>query len=254
MPELVIPLWAVALVFFGVAVAYASVGLGGGSNYAALLVLFGFSVVTIPNLSLLLNLIVTTVGSFNFVRRGHLRYALIAPFVLGSLPMAWIGGALQVPETVFRLLMAASLLVVLYRIFAPAQTALQMRLGRAQVIVISLLLGGLLGFLAGVIGIGGGIFLVPVILLLGMGSMQQAAACGVVFVWLNSLAGLISRSQHNFVDFGAYLPLIAAVLVGGALGSLIGSAQIDTRKLEKMLGVVIAVAVVLLLRSLLTPI
>ena len=82
--------------------------------------------------------------------------------------------------------------------------------------------------------------------------MKQAAACGVVFVWLNSLAGLVSRSQYNFVDFSAYLPLIVAVLLGGTIGSLIGSSKIDPNKLEKLLGLMIAVAVVLLLRSLFT--
>lgn len=251
MPDLIVPLWAVAVVFLFVAMAYASVGLGGGSSYAALLVVFGFSSASIPNLSLLLNLIVTTVSCVNFIRRGHLRIGLIAPFVISSLPLAWIGGALQLPEPAFKLLMAASLLVVLLRIFSRRDTPLNLRFSRGQVILLSLLVGALLGFLAGVIGIGGGIFLVPMILLLGMGTMQQAAACGVVFVCLNSLAGLISRSQYNFIDFGDYLPLIGAVLLGGAVGSLIGSSRIDPRSLEKVLGGVIVVAVFLLLRSLL---
>jgi len=103
-----------------------------------------------------------------------------------------------------------------------------------------------------VIGIGGGIFLIPAILLLGLGDMKQAAACGVVFVWLNSAAGLISRSQYNFVDFSGYLPLIVAVLLGGTIGSLIGSSKVESRSMEKVLGVVIVVAVFLLLRSLVT--
>jgi uncharacterized membrane protein YfcA len=252
MSEIILPMWAIAAVFLLVAVAYASVGLGGGSSYAALMVVFGFSSLSIPNLSLLLNLLVTTVSCFNFIRRGHLRIDLIAPFIVLSLPMAWLGGALQVPEQVFRLLMALSLVVVLVRIYAWNNTAIAHRFSRRQVVMIALALGAVLGFLAGVIGIGGGIFLVPAILLLGLGDMKQAAACGVVFVWLNSLAGLISRSQYNFVDFSNYLPLIVAVLLGGTIGSLIGSSRIESRSLEKVLGLVIVVAVVLLLRSLLT--
>lgn len=251
MSELILPIWAIAAVFLLIALTYAAVGLGGGSSYAALMIVFGFSSTSIPNLSLLLNLIVTTVGCFNFIRRGHLRWDLIAPFLVLSLPLAWLGGALQVPEQVFRLLMASSLLVVLFRIYAWRDTALRLRLDRRQALALALLVGAVLGFLAGVIGIGGGIFLVPAILLLGLGTIKQAAACGVVFVWLNSLAGLISRSQYNFVDFSAYLPLIIAVLIGGAAGSLIGSSKIDSQKLEKLLGLVIFVAVVLLLRSLL---
>jgi uncharacterized membrane protein YfcA len=187
MSEIILPMWAIAAVFLLVAVAYASVGLGGGSSYAALMVVFGFSSLSIPNLSLLLNLLVTTVSCFNFIRRGHLRIDLIAPFIVLSLPMAWLGGALQVPEQVFRLLMALSLVVVLVRIYAWNNTAIAHRFSRRQVVMIALALGAVLGFLAGVIGIGGGIFLVPAILLLGLGDMKQAAACGVVFVWLFEL-------------------------------------------------------------------
>ncbi|MCP4283731.1 MAG: sulfite exporter TauE/SafE family protein, partial [Gammaproteobacteria bacterium] len=215
MNEIVISMWGIAAVFLLVAIAYASVGLGGGSSYAALMVVFGFSSLSIPNLSLLLNLLVTTVSCFHFIRRGHLRLDLITPFIILSLPMAWLGGALQVPEHVFRLLMALSLLVVLIRIYAWKNTAIAYRFSRRQVVLIALVMGAVLGFLAGVIGIGGGIFLIPTILLLGLGDMKQAAACGVVFVWLNSLAGLVSRSQYNFVDFSDYLPLIIAVLLGG---------------------------------------
>lgn len=250
MTETILPLWSIAAIFLVVAITYASVGLGGGSSYVALLVLFGFSSLSIPNLSLLLNLIVTTVSCFNFIRRGHLQLAMITPFVLLSLPMAWLGGALQVPEQLFKLVMAISLVVVLVRIYAWQQTAFRFQLSHSQATLISLGVGALLGFLAGVIGIGGGIFLVPMILVLGLGSMKQAAACGVVFVWLNSLTGLISRSQYNFVDFSVYLPLIIAVLVGGAIGSLIGSSKIDSATLEKVLGLVIAAAVLLLLHSL----
>ncbi len=252
MPDLVISIWAIAAIFCGIAIAYACVGLGGGSSYAALMVVFGFSSLSIPNLSLLLNLIATTVSCFNFIRRGHLRLELITPFVLTSLPMAWLGGTLLVSEHVFKLLMALSLIVVLVRIYGWNDTAFRFRFSRTQVVLVSLLTGAVLGFLAGIIGIGGGIFLVPVILVLGLGTIKQAAACGVVFVWLNSLAGLVSRSRYNFVDFSAYLPLIFAVLIGGAIGSQIGSSKIDPRLMEKLLGFVIAVAVILLLRSLLS--
>ena len=165
--------------------------------------------------------------------------------------MAWLGGAMQVPEAVFKLLMSLSLLLVLIRIYGWKNTAIRHRFSRGQATLIALSIGAVLGFLAGVIGIGGGIFLIPVILLLGLGTIQQAAACGVVFVWLNSLTGLVSRSQYNFVDFSAYLPLIVAVLLGGTIGSLIGSSKVDPRLLEKVLGLIIAVAVLLLLRSLL---
>jgi uncharacterized membrane protein YfcA len=250
MTEIFLPLWLVAAAFFIVALAYASVGLAGGSSYAALMIIFAFSSAVIPNMSLLLNLIVSSIGSFNFVRRGHLNPRLFLPFVVLSLPMAWVGGALTVPEWVFRLLLLLSLVLVLLRIYGWRETAIRVNFSRWQAVSVSLAAGGVMGLLAGITGIGGGIFLVPMILILGLGSMKQAAACGVVFIWLNSLAGLISRSQYNFVDFSAYWPLIAAVAVGGLVGSLIGSSRIDSRQLEKVLGVVVAVAAVILGRSL----
>ncbi len=250
MAELIVPLWVVAVAFLAVALAYASVGLGGGSSYAALMVVFGFGAAIIPNLSLLLNLIVATVGSYNYIRQGHLRWHLILPFIVLSLPMAWIGGALQVSETLFRLLLALSLVVVLLRIYAWRETALRLQFSRPQYLVLALSCGALLGLLAGIVGIGGGIFLIPIILVFGLGDMKQAAASGVVFVWLNSLIGLVSRSQYNFVDFSSYLPLILAVMAGGAIGSFFGSARFDTRSMEKILGAVIVVAVFLLGRSL----
>lgn len=250
MTEIIIPLWAVAAIFCGIALAYASVGLGGGSSYAALMIIFGFASAVIPNMSLLLNLIVTTAGCFNFIRRGHLRWPLLLPFLILSLPMAWIGGTLQVPEQIFRLLLLMSLLVILVRIYLWRETAFRFEFSRNQIICVSLVVGAALGLLAGIVGIGGGIFLVPMILVLGLGTMKQAAACGVVFIWLNSLAGLISRSQYNFVDFTDYTTLIAAVAAGGVVGSLIGSSKIDSRTLEKVLGLVIAIAVFILGRSL----
>ena len=251
MAEILLPQWVIVGAFFTVALAYASVGLAGGSSYAALMIIFAFSSVVIPNLSLLLNLIVSTAGSFNFIRRGHLNWRLFLPFIVLSLPMAWIGGSLDVPEFVFKLLLLVSLLIVLLRIYIWRETALQLDFSRRQAIAISVVCGGIMGLLAGITGIGGGIFLVPMILVLGLGTMKQAAACGIVFIWLNSLAGLVSRSQYNFVDFGDFLPLIIAVMAGGILGSLIGSSRIDSRKLEKVLGLVVAVAALILGRSLL---
>lgn len=250
MTEFFIPLWAMAALFGLVALTYATVGLGGGSSYVALMVIFGFTSVAIPNLSLLFNLIVTSVGCFNFIRRGHLRWELLLPFIVLSIPMAWVGGALQISEFWFRLLLLLSLLVVLARIFFWREASFRLDLTRIQTILLSLVVGAALGLLAGIVGNGGGIFLVPVILILGLGTIQQAAACGLVFIWLNSLAGLISRSQYNFVDFTDFLPLIVAVAIGGLIGSLIGSSRINPRILEKILGIVIGVAILILGHSL----
>ena len=109
--------WLLASLFFIVSLAYSSVGLGGGSSYTALLILLGFSSVTVPILSLSFNLLVTTIGSFNFIRQKHLKLKLLVPFVITSMPMAWFGGMLQTDKYVFQLLLFVSLILIAFRIY-----------------------------------------------------------------------------------------------------------------------------------------
>lgn len=242
------PYW-LAVVFFLVALIYSSVGLGGGSSYTALMAIFGFNPLAIPLLSLVLNLAVTTVGSFNFIRNRHARLKLILPFLVSSVPMAYVGGALDLPAEVFYWVLLVSLIFVAARIYIWQDTSLKLGVGPASKLVISLFAGAVLGLVAGIAGIGGGVYLVPLIIILGLGSEKEAAACGAVFIWLNSLAGLLSRMQYNAIDLTGYLPLIIAVIIGGALGSYMGSFRFSPRLMEKILGAVIIVAILFLIRK-----
>jgi len=250
MTELFITPWLIAVIFLMVAIAYSSIGLGGGSTYTALLVISGFFTDSIPLISLSLNLLVASVGSYYFIRQGHLRYSLILPFLLTSLPMAWVGGMLQLSPVVFQALLLISLLFVVFRIYLMEDTAFKLQISQQQKLLISLIAGGLLGLLAGIVGIGGGIYLVPLILILGLGSIKEAAACGAIFVWLNSFVGLISRLQYNYVDLSTYYPLLVAVIIGGILGSKLGSSRLPGKGMEKLLGLIVVVAVGLLTRNL----
>ncbi len=250
MTELFITPWLITAIFLMVAIAYSSIGLGGGSTYTALLVISGFFSDSIPLISLSLNLLVTSIGSYYFIRQGHLRYSLILPFLLTSLPMAWVGGMLQVSPVIFQALLLISLLFVVFRIYFMQDTAFHLQISQQQKLLISLIAGGLLGLLAGIVGIGGGIYLVPLILILGLGSIKEAAACGAIFVWLNSLVGLVSRLQYNYVDLSIYYPLLAAVIIGGIFGSKLGSSGLPVKRMEKLLGLIVVVAAGLLTRNL----
>jgi uncharacterized membrane protein YfcA len=243
-------LFIIAALFFLVAAAYSSVGLGGGSSYVALLSIFGFGTAVIPLVSLALNLLVTTVASYHFIRQRHALPRLIVPFLLTSLPMAYLGGALQVPVAVFYWVLLLSLCLVAVRIYFWKDTAFKVRAGRAGRLAIALLSGAVLGLAAGVVGIGGGIFLVPLIIVLGLGSEKQAAACGAIFVWLTSLAGLIARLHYHTVDWLDYIPLYVAVILGAALGSFMGSSRLPAGAMEKILGAIVIVAIILLARKL----
>jgi uncharacterized membrane protein YfcA len=211
----------------------------------------GINTLVIPMISLTLNLLVTTVGSFNFIRNKHAKIRLIAPFLISSMPMAYIGGALKLPKQIFYWVLLVSLLVVVVRICFWHCTTIKLELGNRQKIVVSLAAGSLLGLVAGIAGIGGGIYLVPIIIILGLGSEKEAAACGAVFIWLNSMSGMLSRLQYNSIDLTHYIPLLAAVIIGGAAGSFMGSFKLSPSVMEKTLGGVLVVAIFFLTRKLL---
>lgn len=252
MAEILSSIYFIAALFFIVALFYSSVGLGGGSSYTALMVVMGFNAAVIPMVSLILNLFVTTIGSYNFIRNKHARLELITPFLITSIPMAYLGGTLQLPKDIFYWVLLVSLAVVVLRIYFWRNTAFELELGKTGKIVVSLLAGAILGLVAGIAGIGGGIYLVPLILILGLGTEHQAAACGAIFIWLNSLAGLTSRLQYNAIELGAYIPLIVAVVLGGALGSWLGASRLSRNAMEKVLGAIIIVAIFMLSRTILT--
>ena len=234
------------VLFFIVAFACSSVGLGGGSSYTALMAVFGVSTLVIPMISLTLNLFVTSIGSFNFITNRHARIKLILPFLISSIPMAYLGGALKLPKEVFYWILFISLVFVAARIYFWRTTTIKLNIDQKGKMIISLIAGSILGLIAGIVGIGGGIYLVPLIIILGLGNQKEAAACGTIFIWLNSLSGLISRLQYNSIDLTAYIPLIATVMAGGMLGSFMGSFKFSPRTMERVLGAVIIVAIIFL--------
>lgn len=251
MEQLFISPYLLALIFFVIALLHSSVGLGGGSSYTALLTIFGASYIAIPSVSLTLNILVASLGSYNFIRAGHARWPLILPFLISSIPFAYLGGSLHLPVTAFNWLLFISLLLVVTRIYLPITTSFPFQFSSAQRVIVSLTSGAILGFIAGAVGIGGGIYLIPLILLLGLGTAKQAAAAGVVFVLVNSVIGMIARFQADRIDLTFIAPLLVAVIIGGWLGSTLGALKFRPIIIERILGLVIVIAVLLLLRKLL---
>lgn len=247
-PDLAIPISALAAIFTIVAFFYASVGLGGGSSYTALLAIFGAGVTTIPMVSLTLNILVTTIGSIVFLLYGHARLRLIAPFILSSIPMAYLGGMLYLPKLIFYLLLAVSLGFAAARIYFPG-TSKPLQLDPRGKILLALGCGAILGLVAGITGIGGGVYLVPLIILLGLGTPKEAAACGAFFIWVNSVSGLLARVQFNQVDLTPYFPLALAVIIGGLAGTLMGVKRFQPQTLQKILGSILILAIMMLGRK-----
>ncbi len=247
--EIIASPYFLAGLFFLVAFTYSSVGLGGGSSYTALMALFGFSTLAIPMISLSLNLFVTSIGSFNFIRNRHARIKLILPFLISSIPMAYLGGSLRLPKEAFYWILLISLILVAVRIYCRRATNIPINFSQNIKVIISLIAGSMLGLIAGIVGIGGGIYLVPLIIILGLGTPKEAAACGAIFIWLNSLSGLLSRLQYNSIDLTNYLPLITAVLIGGTMGSFMGAFKFSPKAMERVLGAVIIVAIIFLTKK-----
>jgi uncharacterized membrane protein YfcA len=222
-----------AALFFLTALLYGAAGFGGGSTYNALLVLAGTDYRAVPVIALACNVLVVTVGSWRFARSGHVEWRRIWPLFVLSIPFAWIGGRLAVAEIVFVGLLAASLLVAgllmlwqpLWEKEAPA---------RVRSRWLEPVAGGALGFLAGMVGIGGGIFLAPLLYMLRWGPPKAIAGTSAVFILVNSLSGLAGQLAKGSGGAGAqalatYWPLFPAVLIGGLIGSTLGSGRLNPK-------------------------
>ncbi len=240
-----------AIAFFFVALLYSSVGLGGGSSYTAILAIAGVAPAIIPTTSLALNVIVASLGLASFTRAGYFRPKLILPFLLVSMPMAYLGGQLVLPERIFQWLLLGTLVAVAARIYLVGELHSGLELAAGGRLAVCLALGAVLGFVAGAVGIGGGIYLVPLLVFLNLASEREAATAGAVFVLLNSLAGLLPRIQTGALEASWLLPLGIAVLAGGVLGSYLGSVRFKPRTVQRVVGAVVLLAIAVLLRRLL---
>ena len=209
------------LLFAIVAIIYASVGFGGGSSYAALLVLAGVSYSFIPAISLVCNITVVVGNTFNYFKNGDLNHRLLLMPVLFSVPMAYLGGRLVVSKTVFLALLCATLTISGVRLLFGFREYDQDADYKFLPPILGAAIGASLGFLAGITGIGGGIFLSPILYFFRAGKPNQIAAAASFFILVNSIAGLLGQLQkHGYslelIGFW-YLPLV--VLLGGQIGN-----------------------------------
>lgn len=233
------------ILLFIVAFLYASVGHGGASGYLALMALFSFTPDVMKPTALMLNLFVSLTSFIQYYRGGHFKLNLFLPFAAASIPMSFIGGSITLHDALYKQVLGVLLLIPVAR-FIFLQNESSKSLQESNV-AIALIIGALIGLLSGMIGIGGGIILSPVLLMLRWSDMKQTAAVSALFIFVNSLAGLagqFSKGLHFTSDMYLY---VVVAFIGGIAGAYIGAKKISNLYLQYLLAVVLFIASVKLL-------
>ncbi|MFD0988909.1 sulfite exporter TauE/SafE family protein [Mariniflexile jejuense] len=223
-----------------VAFLYASVGHGGASGYLALMALFSFAPEKMKPTALLLNLFVAGISFYYYYKEGYFNKKLFLSFAIASIPLAFFGGTIEVDASIYKKILAILLMFAILKmlnVFGKEPKNI-----KKVTLWQGLAIGGIIGFFSGLIGIGGGIILTPIILMLHWGNMKEAAAVSALFIWVNSAAGLVGQFSNGItLEIDTFI-LVAVALIGGILGGYFGSKKINNTNLQYILAFVLAIA------------
>ena len=228
-----------AILFLATAIMYSSVGLGGGSTYLALLLIWNIPYFIFPVIALSCNITVVLGNCFNYIRAGNLNVKLLFPYLLGSIPLAYIGGSLPIKKEIFEILLflvllaAGTLLLINFKSYDD-----KVLVYKKIPVFVSILIGGLLGFISGAVGIGGGIFLSPILFLIKAGRAKHIATAASLFILINSFSGMVGQLTKDEVLFELqnYWYLLVAVLIGGQIGNFLNLKIFSARILALVTG------------------
>jgi hypothetical protein len=225
------------------AFVYASIGHGGASAYIAAMALAGVAPQEMRPIALALNILVASLATWKFWRAGHFRWRLFWPFAAVSIPFAYLGGAITLPGTAYRIVVGAVLLYAGWQLWRSRRAGEEMRAAREPEIALAMASGAAIGLLSGLTGVGGGIFLSPLLLILGWAGTRQTSAVAAPFILVNSVAGLAAGFAGGTTALPSLTWLLAgAVLAGGWLGAEYGSRRLANPIVRRMLAAVLAVA------------
>lgn len=235
--EPTLPLLVIAI--FVVAVLYSSVGHGGASGYLAVMAFLSVSPAVTRPTALVLNLFVASIGAFQFYRAGHFAWNVFWPFAITSIPFAFLGGMITLPTTVYKTLLGLVLLFAAFRLAWSFSTNVE---PAAPKLWVALICGAAMGLLSGLVGVGGGIFLTPLLLLMNWFETKTAAGVSALFILVNSASGLLGNYHQVRVLPADVIFWIGAAVAGGIIGSLLGSRKFDSLMLRRVLATVLLFA------------
>ena len=221
-----------SILFFVTAILYSSVGFGGGSTYLALLLIWDIPYYIFPIIALICNIFVVSGNCFNYIKAGNIKINLLIPFLIGSIPFSFIGGSLLIDKNIFEILLflvlsiAGILLLINFRSYDDNEENYN-----KIPIIYSVIIGSLIGFISGVVGIGGGIFLSPILFLLRASSPKNIVTAASLFILINSIFGVFGHLTKNnvFIEVSGYWYLILAVIIGGQIGNFLNLKMFPTR-------------------------
>jgi uncharacterized membrane protein YfcA len=234
--------WYIILLFLIVAILYSSVGFGGGSSYLAILALTGMLFTQIRATSLLCNIVVVSGNVFLFHQQKLLNWKKIIPLVLLSVPFAFLGGYLKISQNLFFILLGFTLLFAAITMWISKKTTSNIDKTTSQNTLKNSSLGGLIGFISGVVGIGGGIFLAPLLHLTNWDTPKKIAATASFFIFVNSVAGLFGQFSNPdfYLDWNLTTILLFTVFIGGQIGSRLSNTSFSPVQLKKATALLIA--------------
>lgn len=224
-----------------VAFLYASVGHGGASGYLAVMAIMGLAPTLMKSSALVMNLSVSIISFLGFYRAGHFKFHLFWPFAISSIPMAFLGGTMNLSDPIYKKVLAVCILISIIRLIWQFKD--QEEDNRAIPPWAGLLSGGMIGLLSGMIGIGGGIILSPLMLMMRWATLKQTAAVSALFIFVNSLSGLYGQMQKGGIHLSDNLQYaVVATIIGGLLGSYLGSQKFNVPTLRFLLAVGLTIA------------
>ena len=232
-----------------IAAMYSSVGHGGASGYLAILSLTAYAAndpVWLKQHAWSLNLLVAGLAFFAYKKSGFFDTKLALPFIVASIPAAFIGGYLQVDNTVYDILLSLTLVFAAWKLYSNKDHHFSVEVNKPPPVQIAVGVGFVIGILSGIIGVGGGIFLSPIILLFGWSDPKTTAGISAVFIWVNSFSGLVGStvSGQLALDVSTLIPFSIAVLIGGYIGSKFGSEKFSQNSIRNMLVAVMLIAAI----------